>query len=257
MMDWAQRRKQGTPLKLALVDVGRAHFQANATEEIYVQLPEERTTRDNCGRLVHNLYGTRCAAQGWEREYSARMEEWGFHAGGSCPVVFRHQSLSILVVVHGDDFLALGPEAELDAFKRQMEGAYERKQVGRIGPQKSDDEVLRVLNRFVEWTDEAIYIEGEQRHSEIVVHELGLVGANGVSTPGAKEATEEEENVEPLTTKEATQFRSVSARVLHAPRAHGDDVCRKRNMQGHAQPDEEGAEEDEAHGAASRETPPG
>ena len=73
--------------------------------------------------------------------------------------MFRHKSLSILVVVHGDDFLALGPEAGLDAFKKQMEEAYECKQVGRVGPEASDDTVMRVLNRNVEWTDEAIYLE--------------------------------------------------------------------------------------------------
>ena len=62
--DWMSCTLKLGPLKLMLLDVSRAHFQAKAEGDIFVELPEERREEGKCGKLLYNLYGTRCAAQG-------------------------------------------------------------------------------------------------------------------------------------------------------------------------------------------------
>ena len=56
---------------------------------------------------------------------------------------------------------------------------------GRLGPGKSDMKQMRVLNRVVEWKENSICYEADQRHAEIISEELGLRSeSKGVVTPG-------------------------------------------------------------------------
>ena len=72
----------------------------------------------------------------------------------------------------------------------------------------------RVLNRIVRWTTKGWEIEPDQRHADIIVHELHLHEARAVSTPGEPEARhEEEENSEPLQPEMASQSRALAARA--------------------------------------------
>ncbi len=47
--------------------------------------------------------------------YAAKLVSAGFRRGISAPTVFWHPLTDVSIVVHGDDFTALGPEAELRA----------------------------------------------------------------------------------------------------------------------------------------------
>ena len=56
----------------------------------------------------------------------------------------------------------------------------------------------RLLNRVVRCTQNGWEVEPDQRHADLIVHELDLKGANGVTTPGengprGKEAESNEE----------------------------------------------------------------
>ena len=76
--------------------------------------------------------------------------------------------------MHGDDFTTLGHEEQLNWFKKEMEKRFECKHRGRIGPGDKDEKEMRILNRIVTWTDGGIQYEGDQRHVEIAMKELGL-----------------------------------------------------------------------------------
>ena len=67
-----------------------------------------------------------------------------------------HPKREIRLVVHGDDFTALGWEADLDWYRSVLLGRFEDKVKGRIGPGKRDEKSMRVLNRFIHWTEEGI-----------------------------------------------------------------------------------------------------
>jgi hypothetical protein len=93
------------------------------------------------------------------------MEELGLSVGRSTPCTFHHKSRNIRAVAHGDDFTALGYEPDLDWFRKMISERYEVKFRGRLGPGRNDDKSVRILNRIVEWSDQGISYEADQRHA--------------------------------------------------------------------------------------------
>ena len=79
-----------------------------------MELPEEDAQEGMCGRLNKSMYGTRDAAQHWEEHYSQAHQEIGFEQGMASTCVFVHKTRNIVVVIHGDDFTALGYDKDLD-----------------------------------------------------------------------------------------------------------------------------------------------
>ena len=81
----------------------------------------------------------------------------------------------------------LGFKDNLDWFREQISGNFEVKFRGRLGPESDDDKAIRILNRVVYWSFEGIRYEPDQRHAEVITHELGVKGKVSVVTPGVKE----------------------------------------------------------------------
>ena len=94
-------------------------------------------------------------------------------------------------VVHGDDFTILGWSNQLDWFWKEVQLKFESKHRGRIGPDDKDEKEMRILSRIVTWTSEGIDYEGDQRHVEICMDNLGLMAeSREVGTPIEKEREE-------------------------------------------------------------------
>ena len=72
----------------------------------------------------------------------------------------------------------------------------------------------RVLSRIIRWTNNGWEIELDQRHADIIVHELGLEESKPVITPGETESRQEEgEDEEPLDQSMASKYRALAARA--------------------------------------------
>ena len=83
---------------------------------------------------------------------------------------------------------------------------------GRLGPEDDDDKIIRIPNSIVEWTDQGIRHEADQRHAELIIKEVGLKGnSKGVATPGSKAEKEEEGEEEDLEGNECTRYRAIVA----------------------------------------------
>ena len=109
----AGNRKQ----KMLYADVSRAYFYAASSRAVYVKLPGEDWEEGDdgkCGRLNVSMYGTRGAALNWAEEYAQKLVKAGFRRGISNPCLFWHSKTKVTIMVHGDDFLAVGEEAQLD-----------------------------------------------------------------------------------------------------------------------------------------------
>ena len=102
-------REDGRERKTMFIDIKKAHLTPKCEQDVYVELPEEaEVAEDECGKLVHWLYGCRPAAQAWEEHYSGILQAQGFKRLRSVPVAFMHAERDILGVVHGDDSCSLG-----------------------------------------------------------------------------------------------------------------------------------------------------
>jgi len=216
-------------LQVSLVDISRAYFNAEISREVFVELPPEAGYGRGCiGKLVKCLYGTRDAAQGWERTYREVLEGLGFRRGRSSPCVFQHKARGIRLTVHGDDFFSVGLPAALKWFEEALLEKFEGKVKGKLA-QPGDG--LRVLNRVARITREGYEWEADQRHAEILVREAGLApDSRALSIPGRKATPKErDEEAQELKPSEATQYRALVARanflsgetghLLHSQRA--------------------------------------
>ncbi len=105
------------------------------------------------------------------------MVDIGFEKGKASPCAFWHERMEIHAVVHGDDFTVLAWPEQLDWFWGKIQERFECKHRGRLGPEKGDLEHIRILNRIVSWTEECIEIEGDQRHVEICLLDMGWMRA--------------------------------------------------------------------------------
>ena len=73
LAQWAVQRlgRGGTPLRLAVWDVSRAHFYGKSEREVFVSLPAGFGAETHVGRLLRTMYGTQDASAIWARTWGA------------------------------------------------------------------------------------------------------------------------------------------------------------------------------------------
>jgi hypothetical protein len=175
---------------IMLIDIKRAHFYAPAQRRLFVELPPEdpRYGEDDiCGELLQSLYGTRDASSNWEKEYTRSLMSGGFLRGEASPCHFWHDGWGVRLLVHGDDFFAVGPFDGLSKFEKHMEKHYECK-IDQIGVGKRDGKQLRVLGRVITIEPHGVSYEADQRHVEAICQHLGIHEANCCATPWEKDS---------------------------------------------------------------------
>ena len=223
----AKGQAQPKPLRIGIIDIKRAYFYAPARRPVFIEIPREdweEGDEGRVGRLEMSLYGTRDAAQNWASEYSQHLATLGFRKGVASPCNFHHQGRNVSLTVHGDDFVVVGSSESLKWLIKNMKPKYELK-ADTLGPDKDQVQEVRVLDRVIRWTPNGLEYEPDQRHADMVVKQLGLEKCRHVSTPSAAETAKEKQEREisdhELDGAEASEYRSISARVnyLAADRA--------------------------------------
>ena len=215
LLSWAASRGEGveSDAKILYLDVRRAYFHAPSKRETYIELPAEDNRSSNegkCGRLNASMYGTRDAADNWAEEYTRVLIGLGFERGTASPCVFVHKERGVRMMVHGDDFMAVGTKAEVYWIRDEIKKVFECKEEI-MGSSKEESKCLKVLNREIRWTTEGIEIEGDCRHVAAIVRGLGITECKGLAIPADKEDTLEREDVD-LSGAQATAYRSIAAR---------------------------------------------
>ena len=171
----ATKRPDGRRRKTLYLDIKKAHLAPLCESDVYVELPEEAEVNDNeCGKLIHWLYGCRPAAQAWEEHYSALLVKDGFRRLRTVPVVFVHEQRDLCGVVHGDDFVWVGLDDDLDWVLKILEGTYELKNRGRLGLDENDVRKIDMLGRIIEIDEDGITWRGDPRHLELLKEYFGM-----------------------------------------------------------------------------------
>ena len=67
------------------------------------------------------MYGTRDAAVNWSAEYTAILLTNGFVQGQHSPCFFLHPTTGVSIMVHGDDFIAVGNTKGLLAARKTLD----------------------------------------------------------------------------------------------------------------------------------------
>ena len=123
------------------------------------------------------------------------------------PTTYHHPQRDIDTVVHGDDFVAVAEDEQLDNFERVLENSTEIKRVGRIGPGRSS--TGKVLKRVVSWTGDGFTSEADPKLSEKLLTLLNLIGGKGATVPGAKEIGKDDRDVN-------SELQDAEAKIVQA-----------------------------------------
>ena len=185
---WAtERKRDGKHLKISCVDIKKAYFNGRPKRSMYVRLPPELgLPKDTVGKLERCMYGTRDAGAIWESCYVDCLVNLGFVQGNASPCCFWHPDWKVSVVVHGDDFTALGTDAALDKYEEGLRKSFECKIRGRLGVEPQDLKEIRLLNRIIRITSTGLLYEADPRHAELLAQSMGLDNCKQVATPGVK-----------------------------------------------------------------------
>eukprot|EP00435_Cladocopium_sp_Y103_P016599 s3099_g4.t1 len=217
-----ERDRKGRRKKVMFIDIRRAHWTAKIFRKVFVLLPEEAgLPAGQCGRLERAMYGCRDAAACWELEITDFFTCNGFTPGMGSPVLFVNLTRDLKVSIHGDDITVLGFEDDLLWLKCQLEGRYELKFGGLLGPDKTDVQDVALLNRLIHYGESCTTIEADPRHVKIVLDELNLHGAKVVSTPGVQTKDADET---PLDAKDSQRYRSLVMRCNYLA-LDRPDIC--------------------------------
>jgi hypothetical protein len=215
----ASNQDRRDPYRIMSVDVRRAYFYVKTTRPVYIEIPIEDLESGDEGRVAKlnlSLYGTRDAAQNWAKEYTRFLRECGFKSGLASLCNFQHSKRELMLTVHGDDFTVTGPTESLRWLQDKMQKQYDIK-TKFLGPEKSMEQEIQVLNRTLGWGKNGITYEADQRHAEIVViREMNLKKGNAVATPGVPEAVDEANRrlySPELDRAEAARYRGLAARI--------------------------------------------
>jgi len=218
--------------KIMVIDARKAHLHAIPERDLFVELPPEIRKPGICGRLKRCLYGTRDAPARWEAYLAGELRKHGFVQGMASPCCFHHGARDLRCVVHGDDFVFVGHDRDLDWMTKRMAESFLTKVVGRLGGDEGDDKEIRVLNRVLRWSAEGIYYEADPRHAELLARDLAPSGPR-VTTAGVKMEFKEEGEEELLEGIEIRQFRSGAARANYLAMDRPDisfatkELCRR------------------------------
>ena len=154
----------------------------------------------------------RPAASAWEDEYVEYLTEQGFRRGRSAPTVMYREGKDVRLVVWGDDFTFLGRDKDLKWCAEVMEMKYEIKVRAMLGPEAGDDKEVRILNRVVRWEKDRIVYEGDEKHAQVVIREMGLEAeSKGLDVP-VLVGTERTEG-EDLDAAGVAKYRRIAATV--------------------------------------------
>ena len=116
-----------------------------------------------------------------------------FEAVTIVPNTYHHPQRDIDTVVHGDDFVAVAEDDQLNYLERVLENSMEIKRVGRIGPGRSS--AGKVLKRVVSWTDDGFTREADPRLWRRLLKLLNLSEGKGATVPGAKDIGKDDRDV--------------------------------------------------------------
>ena len=115
-----------------------------------------------------------------------------------------------MILVHGDDYVAAGEPADQKWLKEELEKAYQI-QTQVLGPGGAKEG--NVLNRVIGWNKGGWTYEADPRHAELTMEQLGVRSGGGITTAGAPEDGQKDEDDQPLDGRDATLFRGLAART--------------------------------------------
>ena len=171
------------------------------------------------------MYGTQDASKIFQED----DQEWLKQNGGTfcqlCPARFRFKERGLLGLVHGDDFLVVGEDAQLRWLDGVLNKKYTAKGENLVGDGPGDKRSMTFLNRLVKYIPDGadedgrrLEIEADARHAEILLREFGFnfnQSMKGCDVPEDKTTQADLVEADRQSVLESKQVRSMVMRMAY------------------------------------------
>jgi len=194
------------------IDVKKAHLYGLATRRVSINLPA--IAGGGVGFLLRTLYGTRDAASSWELAVEKALTAYSLVRGCSNPCLWHSKERNFALLIHGDDLVFSGSQAEFDKLSNYLLGIWKLSVKGTVGPAGTQSS-LRILGRLLSYkpsssssSSSCYELEADPRHAEI----LARLAPGGAVTPGVKS---DSHDLTPLSEADHALYRSSVMRAAY------------------------------------------
>lgn len=112
----------------------------------------------------------------------------------ACQNMFHSRGRALRALLHGDDFLTVGPKKETHKLEKEMDERYEAKHE-EIGPGQMNNN-MKVLDIEIIWHEDRLTIEADRQHVKAALKDLGLEDTKVMKTPGVKDTRKTQQETE-------------------------------------------------------------
>ena len=126
-----------------------------------------------------------------------------------------HPVRDMMAVVHGDDFVFVGLDEDLDSILEVLKKNYELKNRGRLGFGKNDVKEIDMLGRIIRLEGDGITWQGDPRHQDLLEEYFGMDATTKTLTKNGYDDDDKEGPDENggLTKEEFKAYRMLAARL--------------------------------------------
>jgi hypothetical protein len=144
----------GEPIVMQFLDISKAHPHCPMLRQnVYVRLPKEfGISAGMCALLIMCLYGLRDAPKAFEFRLREAFIAAGYKPGVFSACCYCLEKYRVTYVIHGDDFVGVGPKKHLKAFVAHLRTYFTVKEMAYLGPGCKDKEA-KILNRIITYVD--------------------------------------------------------------------------------------------------------
>ena len=120
------------------------------------------------------MYGTRDAAMNWATEYGSTLKKAGFVQGRTSPCLFFNRNKNVAIMVHGDDFVAVGDPVHLADTEAALREKYKLK-TETLSNETGDAKEVTILNKELKWDEDNLESKADRKHRELIMKDLTTV----------------------------------------------------------------------------------
>ena len=169
-------------------DVSVAFFHSPMDECTVVRPPPGLRVKGKLWVLNTALCGSRMASRCFGKLFAEVLTDARFETFSIVP------QRDIDTVVHGDDFVAVAEDGQLDHFEQVPENSMEIKRVGRTGPGRSG--TGKVLKHVVNWSGVGFTWEADPKLTEKLLNMQNLREGKVALTRGGKDIGKDDRDVD-------------------------------------------------------------
>ena len=118
------------------IDIKTAFLYSDLEEELYIELPNGQTNKNNIRKLNKSIYGLKQSSRQWNGKFNESLIKLGFERLETDPCCYKRlnkRGEPIFIIIHVDDAIFFGPNInEIKEVKENLKQEYKISDIGEM-----------------------------------------------------------------------------------------------------------------------------